>query len=109
MGNRHAKRSHRASRKLHYRRLHRLGSADHSFGAPAALTNLATPSERSFHQRKVDRALRARCLSLSALGRSLLSGGRESYNFHTVFPPTIVRTALPFRDQPSKGVLREAD
>ena len=32
-----------------------------------------------------------------------------SYNFHTVFPPTIVRTARPFSGQPSKGVLREAD
>src|SRR5437764_13950820 len=31
------------------------------------------------------------------------------YNFQTVFPPTIVRTARPFNFQPSKGELREAD
>src|SRR5436189_4491151 len=31
------------------------------------------------------------------------------YNFQTVFPPTIVRTARPFSFQPSNGQLREAD
>ncbi len=31
------------------------------------------------------------------------------YNFQTVFPPTIVRTARPFSFQPLKGELREAD
>ena len=33
----------------------------------------------------------------------------ESADVHTVFPPTIVRTARPFSFQPSKGVLREVD
>ena len=31
------------------------------------------------------------------------------YNFQTVFPLTIVRTARPFSFQPSNGELREAD
>ena len=31
------------------------------------------------------------------------------YNFQTVFPPTIVRTARPFSFQPSNGELREVD
>jgi hypothetical protein len=35
-------------------------------------------------------------------------GGR-GYNFQTVFPPTIVRTARPFNFQPSNGELREAE
>ena len=31
------------------------------------------------------------------------------YSFQAVSPPTIVRTALPFSFQPSKGVLRDND
>ncbi len=31
------------------------------------------------------------------------------YNFQTVFPPTIVRTARPFSFQPSNGELRDAE
>src|SRR6266567_4989220 len=31
------------------------------------------------------------------------------YNFQTVFPPTIVRTARPLSFQPSNGELRDAD
>src|SRR5437016_13502321 len=39
-----------------------------------------------------------------------LSGFTETpYNFQTVLPPTIVRTARPLSFQPSNGQLREAD
>jgi hypothetical protein len=43
----------------------------------------------------------------TSLGMTILAARR--YNFQTVFPPTIVRTARPFNFQPLNGELREAD
>ena len=34
---------------------------------------------------------------------------KPRYNFQTVLPPTIVRTARPFSFQPSNGELRDAE
>src|ERR1700737_4465002 len=53
-------------------------------------------------------ALEFGCAALGIFGLTLFYF-RSLPSSHTVFPPTIVRTARPFSFQPSNGVFRERE